>query len=56
MGNELGLKIEPSNYVCACCQNVNWGTKTKVKVKRDNWEWRFLVELKPVVQAVESGS
>ena len=26
------IALRPSNYVCACCQNGNWGTKTKVKV------------------------
>ena len=27
------IALRPSSYVCACCQNVNWGTKTTVKVK-----------------------
>ena len=25
------IALSPSNYVCACCQNGNWGTKTKVR-------------------------
>ena len=27
------IALRPSNYVCSCCQNGNWGTKAKVKVK-----------------------
>ena len=30
------LALRPSNYVCACCQNGNGGTKTKVKSRRLN--------------------
>ena len=25
------IALRSSSYVCACCQNGNWGTKTKVK-------------------------
>ena len=36
-GGELGSwswgALRPSSYVCACCQNGNWGTKTKAKVR-----------------------
>ena len=28
------IALRPSNCACACCQNGNWGSKTKVKKRR----------------------